>query len=150
MDKHEYVEEVRVEGDAGETRKESFVASYVRLQESVRARLEISNVNRLKRKYPPLVFVSQALSVGTCKDEEELAAQVEKTLEDHGMPEGVVGEELVKRVASSLGTEFVPCAAVVGGTLAQEVLKIITRKDQPINNWYVYDALQADGIICKL
>ncbi|KAJ2842955.1 E1 ubiquitin-activating protein aos1, partial [Coemansia erecta] len=147
LDTHEYVEEVRVEGDAGETRKESFVASYIELQESVRARPEISNLNRLVRKYPPLVFISQALSTGaSCKDEGELTALVEKTLTGRGIPEGIVGEELMQRVASSLGTEFVPCAAVVGGTLAQEILKIITRKDMPINNWYVYDALQADGI----
>ncbi|KAJ1836210.1 hypothetical protein LPJ63_000467 [Coemansia sp. RSA 2711] len=54
------------------------------------------------------------------------------------------------RVAQSWGTELVPCAAVVGGTLAQEVLKIVTLKDMPVNNWYLYDALRGDGITCQL
>ncbi|KAJ2704305.1 E1 ubiquitin-activating protein aos1 [Coemansia sp. IMI 203386] len=150
LDKHEYIEEVKLQGDAGETKKESFVATYVALQQSISARPGISNLNRLVRKYPPLVFVSQALSTSVCKNAEELAAQVEKTMAGRGLPEGVVNNELLQRVARSLDTEFVPCAAVVGGTLAQEILKIITRKDLPANNWYVYDALQTDGIVCKL
>ncbi|KAJ2419776.1 E1 ubiquitin-activating protein aos1 [Coemansia sp. RSA 2522] len=91
-----------------------------------------------------------ALMAGMVDTEDELEKLVKASLHNRSIPSDVVDHDIISRVAQSLGTEFVPCAAVVGGTLAQEVLKIITRKDMPINNWYTYDALKGDAITCTL
>ncbi|KAJ2376970.1 E1 ubiquitin-activating protein, partial [Coemansia sp. RSA 2603] len=59
LENHEYFEETKVEGDSGETTKQSFTASYSPLAQSVVAKPGLSNLQRLVRKFPPLVFISQ-------------------------------------------------------------------------------------------
>ncbi|KAJ2135193.1 E1 ubiquitin-activating protein aos1 [Coemansia sp. RSA 678] len=143
-DRHEYVETTSAESST------ACVAEYVSLSDSLAACVQESSTVRLRRKYPPLVFVFQALMAGMADTEDELEKLVKASLHSRSIPSDVVDHDIISRVAQSLGTEFVPCAAVVGGTLAQEVLKIITRKDMPINNWYTYDALKGDAITCTL
>ncbi|KAJ2250055.1 E1 ubiquitin-activating protein aos1 [Coemansia sp. RSA 475] len=143
-DRHEYVETTSAESST------TCVAEYVSLFDSLAACVQESSTVRLRRKYPPLVFVFQALMAGMVDTEDELEKLVKASLHNRSIPSDVVDHDIISRVAQSLGTEFVPCAAVVGGTLAQEVLKIITRKDMPINNWYTYDALKGDAITCTL
>lgn len=46
-------------------------------------------------------------------------------------------------VASGANTELSPVAAVVGGQLAQDILKVIAGKEQPINNFF---CLSGDAI----
>ncbi|KAJ2503234.1 E1 ubiquitin-activating protein aos1 [Coemansia sp. RSA 1972] len=145
-DRHEYVEST----SGSEPSTTTCMAEYVSLSDSLNARVEESSTMRLRRKYPPLVFVFQALMAGMADSEDGLEKLVKASLHNQSIPSDVVDHDIISRVAQSLGTEFVPCAAVVGGTLAQEVLKIITRKDMPINNWYTYDALKGDAITCTL
>ncbi|KAJ2542804.1 E1 ubiquitin-activating protein aos1 [Coemansia sp. RSA 1853] len=147
-DCHEYAEST----SGAEPSTTTCIAEYTSLSDSLTARVEESSVVRLRRKYPPLVFVFQgkSLMAGVVDTEDELVRLVRSSLQSRSIPSNVVDHDIISRVAQSLGTEFVPCAAVVGGTLAQEVLKIITRKDMPINNWYTYDALKGDAITCTL
>ncbi|KAJ2125490.1 E1 ubiquitin-activating protein aos1 [Coemansia sp. RSA 720] len=150
-DRHEYAEST----SGAEPSTTTCIAEYTSLSDSLTARVEESSVVRLRRKYPPLVFVFQgkcfhSLMAGVVDTEDELVRLVRSSLQSRSIPSNVVDHDIISRVAQSLGTEFVPCAAVVGGTLAQEVLKIITRKDMPINNWYTYDALKGDAITCTL
>ncbi|KAJ2766538.1 E1 ubiquitin-activating protein aos1 [Coemansia nantahalensis] len=149
LDKHEYLEGAK-EGAP----PQKATAAYRPLAQSLAARPDVANVQRLQRKYPPLVFVCQALVAGDSVEDEMTAAALEaavaKTLQERDIPRGIVDGDLVGRVAQSWGAEIVACAAVVGGTLAQEVLKIVTQKDMPVNNWHVYDALRGDGITCTL
>lgn len=44
-------------------------------------------------------------------------------------------------------TELAPCTAIVGGIMAQEVLKALSCKDSPINNFFVYNGLEGDGLV---
>ncbi|KAJ1721079.1 E1 ubiquitin-activating protein aos1 [Coemansia erecta] len=142
LENHEYIEETKVEGDSGETNKASYTASYISLAQSVVAKPGLSNLQ-------PLATHIDSNSE-TAASTEDLEVMVAKSLEGRGMPEGVIDQELLGRVKQSLNTEFVPSASVVGGTLAQEVLKIVTHKDLPMNNWYVFDAIKCDGITCQL
>ncbi|KAJ2547194.1 E1 ubiquitin-activating protein aos1 [Coemansia sp. RSA 1933] len=149
LDSHEYVEE-EAKGAAGDTVRHVRCAAYKPLDQSCSAALNSTNLKRALRRYPPLVFICQALTSrsdnhGGTLDDTELGAMVKQCLDGRGVPDGMVDEELI-----SWGTEFVPCASVVGGTLAQEVLKVITGKDMPINNWFIYDALNGDGIQCNI
>ncbi|KAJ2709193.1 E1 ubiquitin-activating protein aos1 [Coemansia spiralis] len=149
LDAHEFLEEAKEKGP-----QQKAVATYRPLAQSLAARPETANPQRLQRKYPPLVFVCQALAAGIPAEGEMAAAALEaavaKTLHEREVPTCVLDSDLIGRVARSWGSEIVACAAVVGGTLAQEVLKIVTQKDMPVNNWYVYDALRGDGTTCTL
>ncbi len=44
-------------------------------------------------------------------------------------------------------SELSPVCAVVGGVLAQEVIKAISAKDRPYTNTFLYDGRQSTGVI---
>ena len=43
--------------------------------------------------------------------------------------------------------ELVPICAIVGGIVSQEIIKIVSKKDDPIVNSLYYDGLSGAGII---
>jgi len=51
------------------------------------------------------------------------------------------GDRYLDMVFSQLS----PVAAIVGGFLAQEVIKAVSKKDQPQNNFFLYDPLDSSG-----
>ena len=53
-------------------------------------------------------------------------------------------------VARSAGAELAPVCAVVGGMVAAEVVKIISGKEEPINNSFFYEALEGNGVVKRL
>ncbi|KAI8319870.1 hypothetical protein GQ54DRAFT_313174 [Martensiomyces pterosporus] len=149
LSEHEFLEETKVanpESGDRETKRETKVARYKSLRESLDHQFSISNPRRLSRVLSPLVVVYQGKEDRTVT-EEKLRAAVDSLSKAKGIPDGWVSSDLIVRVVASWGTEFVPCAAVMGGTLAQEILKIVTRKDMPMNNWFVYDAISGDGLV---
>ena len=38
-----------------------------------------------------------------------------------------------------------PVAAIVGGVLAQEMIKVLSAKELPIQNWFYYNGLDGKG-----
>ncbi|KAJ9079908.1 E1 ubiquitin-activating protein aos1 [Entomophthora muscae] len=46
--------------------------------------------------------------------------------------------------------ELAPCTAIIGGIMAQEALKIVSAKDKPINNIFVYNGLDGEGLVHQL
>jgi hypothetical protein len=51
----------------------------------------------------------------------------------------------IGEVAGSAASEFSPVAAVVGGVLANEAIKIVTGKDEPLSNLFVFDGMGGSG-----
>ena len=49
--------------------------------------------------------------------------------------------------ADLLFAELSPVCAIVGGVLAQEVIKAISYKDAPHNNYYFYNPLESCGVV---
>lgn len=43
-----------------------------------------------------------------------------------------------------------PVCAVVGGVIAQEIIKAVSKKDQPHNNWFFFDGNDSCGMVEKL
>jgi hypothetical protein len=48
-------------------------------------------------------------------------------------------------VVQSINAELSPVAAVVGGVLVNEALKIVTGKDEPLSNFFVFDGMGGGG-----
>ncbi|KAM6300936.1 LOW QUALITY PROTEIN: ubiquitin-like modifier-activating enzyme 7 [Aegotheles albertisi] len=70
------------------------------------------------------------------------AEQVLELARRLGMPEGPLDEDIVRAFASVSAGDLCPVAAVVGALAAQEVLKAITRKFLPLDQWLYIDALE--------
>jgi len=43
-----------------------------------------------------------------------------------------------------------PVAAIVGGKLAQEIIKAISNKDAPHNNFFIFNPCDGAGVVEKL
>ncbi len=56
-----------------------------------------------------------------------------------------VSEEAFEAIARSRGVDFPPAAAVAGGVLGNEIVKLISGKDEPIHNLFVFDSLGGTG-----
>ncbi|XP_027742301.1 LOW QUALITY PROTEIN: ubiquitin-like modifier-activating enzyme 7 [Empidonax traillii] len=59
-----------------------------------------------------------------------------------GTQQGPLDEDVVRAFASVSAGNLCPVAAVVGALAAQEVLKAITRKFLPLDQWLYFDALE--------
>jgi ubiquitin-like 1-activating enzyme E1 A len=46
--------------------------------------------------------------------------------------------------------EFSPVCAVVGGMLAQDILKALAAREPPIANFFTFDGNGGGGTVCRL
>ncbi|KAM6121248.1 LOW QUALITY PROTEIN: ubiquitin-like modifier-activating enzyme 7 [Pterocles gutturalis] len=72
-------------------------------------------------------------------------ADAERVLElaqSLGTQQGPLDEDVVRAFASVSAGDLCPVAAIVGALVAQEVLKAITGKFLPLNQWLYFDALE--------
>ena len=74
-------------------------------------------------------------------------------LRDRNVQEGTLDEAILQRFvrcapagAENACAELAPVCAVLGGTLASDVIKAISGRDEAIRNFFTFDALQSDGI----
>jgi ubiquitin-like 1-activating enzyme E1 A len=54
------------------------------------------------------------------------------------------------QLATLSEAELSPVASVLGGQVAQEVLKAVSRRDEPLKNVLVYDALVSEAVVRDL
>jgi ubiquitin-like 1-activating enzyme E1 A len=50
-------------------------------------------------------------------------------------------------VAVNARAELSPVCAVVGGVVAQEAIKLLTRVDEPLRNTFLYDSTTGEGVV---
>jgi ubiquitin-like 1-activating enzyme E1 A len=46
--------------------------------------------------------------------------------------------------------ELSPVNAILGGVIGQEVIKAISKKNEPIDNFFVFDGNQMSGEVIKI
>jgi len=66
-----------------------------------------------------------------------------KTLEAMSVPVDKISDEYL----ALLFAELSPVCAIVGGVLSQEVIKAISNKDAPHNNFFFYNPVQSCGVV---
>lgn len=80
------------------------------------------------------------------QDKKELSNLRLKVLNKLGAPAKVIPEEFHMFGFGELS----PVCAVVGGVFAQEVIKAISQKDAPLNNFFFYNGTNDDGMVTKI
>jgi ubiquitin-like 1-activating enzyme E1 A len=53
-------------------------------------------------------------------------------------------------LSTTAGHEFSPVCAVVGGLLAQDILKALGKRDTPIANFLVFDGNTGGAAVCRM
>jgi len=81
----------------------------------------------------------------SCRAEDlaKLCELRDKTLSDLSVPKEKVPDQLL----GLLFAELSPVSAIVGGVLAQEVIKAISNKDAPHNNYFFYNPIESCGVV---
>ncbi|SCU80694.1 LAFA_0C00650g1_1 [Lachancea sp. 'fantastica'] len=67
-----------------------------------------------------------------------------------GLPAENLQQKYIDQFAEQAGLDFAPVAAVIGGAVAQDVINILGKKQSPLNNFIVLDAITLDMHIFEL
>ena len=62
------------------------------------------------------------------------------------VPEDVVRQ----KVAEHASHELSPVCAIVGGIIGAELIKLISGKDPPMNNVFLFDGHKSEGVVHRL
>ncbi|XP_045845188.1 SUMO-activating enzyme subunit 1 isoform X1 [Meles meles] len=83
-------------------------------------------------------------SSDTFGEDSELLLQIRNdVLDSLGVSSDLLPEDFVRYCFS----EMAPVCAVVGGILAQEIVKALSQRDPPHNNFFFFDGMKGSGIV---
>uniref|UniRef100_A0A8C7EPI0 SUMO1 activating enzyme subunit 1 n=1 Tax=Neovison vison TaxID=452646 RepID=A0A8C7EPI0_NEOVI len=83
-------------------------------------------------------------SSDTFGEDSELLLQIRNdVLDSLGVSPDLLPEDFVRYCFS----EMAPVCAVVGGILAQEIVKALSQRDPPHNNFFFFDGMKGSGIV---
>uniref|UniRef100_H0WWS2 SUMO-activating enzyme subunit 1 n=1 Tax=Otolemur garnettii TaxID=30611 RepID=H0WWS2_OTOGA len=83
-------------------------------------------------------------SCDTYGEDSELLLQIRNdVLDSLGVSPDLLPEDFVRYCFS----EMAPVCAVVGGILAQEIVKALSQRDPPHNNFFFFDGMKGSGIV---
>jgi ubiquitin-like 1-activating enzyme E1 A len=66
------------------------------------------------------------------------------------MPTETMTAEFLRSFLHNVGSEIVPTAAFVGGRLAEDVINVLGKREQPIQNFVMFDGENFDGPVYPL
>ncbi|KAF9974897.1 SUMO-activating enzyme subunit 1 [Actinomortierella ambigua] len=163
LTRHEYLEEVK-EGSSDKaqgpiTKTFERVQEYDPLQATMTASWGRLGPKALRRVVSPLFFALQVLwkyqmshdgqlpDTSNESDVLELQKLRDERLSDAQVDPSFVPDDLLVLLASSAEAEISPVCAIVGGFLAQDILKALSKKDSPIYNFFVYNGLEGNAVV---
>merc|ERR1719211_508086 len=173
--KHDYVEEEIKKQEAGDGKESSEgpAAKKAKIEEEeetkmVKKSMEFVDLEKALnvdwsqdtyakriRRMDPAYFILQILlefqsregcspRSGMREDDMKLLSSLrDSIISKFGLPEKKIPEDILPMLFSELS----PVAAIVGGVLGQEVIKVISNKDAPHNNFFLYNPLDTCGIV---
>jgi len=167
---HEYVEEVKdtkEEAKSGdepaakkqkmetETKSVKKAMTFVSLAETLKVDWSSELYSRRIKRMDPSYFLLQILfefvaqtghkprPANKAEDLEKMKELRTSTLEKLKIPVAKVSDEML----GLLFGELSPVCAVVGGVVAQEIIKAISNKDAPHNNYFFYNPVESCGVV---
>ncbi|CAO3626366.1 unnamed protein product [Mucor fragilis] len=135
------------------------VENYSSLNDSLQKNWSDMRVKALKRRISPLTFLMHMLlkfqkdhhRSPTSEDAQYLVENKAKYLADMGIEDtSVLDDKLINDLASLFDTEISPVAAIVGGILAQDILRTLSANELPIQNWFYYNGIDGSGLVHKI
>ncbi|CAM9494308.1 SUMO-activating enzyme subunit 1 isoform X1 [Lampetra fluviatilis] len=168
---HDYVEEkpkkVEVESaeDGPAAKKRKVISSestmvkktveFCTLAEALDADWTTDQAKKIIKKTPAGYFLTKVLLRFRMEQGRDPAPQTQtedtellRQLRDAVIEEsGAGGDMIPDGFASSCFSELSPICAVVGGVLGQEIVKALSGRDEPSNNFFFFDGLAGNGMV---
>merc|ERR1712029_1116895 len=146
---HEYVEEET------ETKSVKKKMGFVSMAETMKVDWSSELYSRRVKRMDPSFFLLQILFQfqsesgfkprpgNKMEDIEKLKQLRNVTLEKMKVPVSKVDDAMLEVLFGELS----PVCAIVGGVLAQEIIKAISNKDAPHNNYFFYNPIESCGVV---
>lgn len=81
---------------------------------------------------------------------EQIATALLTKLEVNKQALPAIPRELIETLSTTAPHELSPVCAVVGGMLAQDILKALAARESPIANFFTFDGSTGGGTVCRL
>jgi len=137
-------------------------ATYPPLSEALRHRWTALTKRQTKEVNPAVVFailalweyekVHDQLPAGSA-DVAELQSIANAMISAADVKKQVlekIPSELIQSLSETARSEFSPVCAIVGGMLAQDILKTLGARDPPIANFFTFDGNTGAGTVCRM
>ncbi|KAF9426575.1 SUMO-activating enzyme subunit 1 [Podila epigama] len=159
LTKHDYREEshsstITKNGHEPETMIVEKSQTYPSFSDTLKVTWAFPKLRALRRKVSPLFFALQVLwkfqqqhdgklpDASRDEDLETLFKLRDEKLRDAQVDAALVDNHLLQTLASTAKAEIAPVCAIVGGFLAQDILKTLSGKDAPLYNYFLYNGLE--------
>ncbi|KAI8975986.1 sumo-activating enzyme subunit 1 [Pilobolus umbonatus] len=136
--------------------KTAYVERYASLEDSLKKDWSYITPKAIKRRVPSLSFLIHILikfqrdynRLPNKSDIDMLLQQKSEYLTAMGVKDAsVLGDDLIVNLCNLIDTELSPVAAIVGGILAQDILRTLSANELPIQNWFYYNGLDGTGLV---
>jgi len=137
-------------------------ATYPPLRTAIGYRWSALNKRQTKELKPAIVFMilaiweyefSQRRLPNEIQDATCLQTVANTLLSDADVNKQVITtmpQDLIETMTTTAAHEFSPVCAVVGGMLAQDILKALAAREPPIANFFSFDGNTGSGTVCRL
>jgi len=154
---HEYIIERIVRDRATDLDSKvptKITATYTPFSSALAAHSFTKTKPRQLKRTPPGIFAclalfeaqlarqSQGNDPGAQIDKDEMHEAAHVALSKAGVDPALVPSELLERTAGSVGLDFSPTCAVIGGLVGQDVLNVLGGKEEPLRNFVCFDGAQ--------
>ncbi|KAF8940471.1 hypothetical protein EDD21DRAFT_333904 [Dissophora ornata] len=163
LTRHDYREEaqepVTEKGKEPETTITHRSQTYDSLSSTLESSWAYPKPRVLRRKVSPLFFAIQVLwlfqqahggrlpQAGSQEDLNEMYTLRDERLKSAQVEGAFVEDDLIQTVIATASAEISPVCAIVGGFLAQDILKTLSGKDAPLLNYFVYNGIEGTGMM---
>ncbi|KAF9198254.1 SUMO-activating enzyme subunit 1 [Haplosporangium sp. Z 27] len=167
LTRHEYRETLMEETQGSVTERgkepETIITHKSQSYSSLASTLECSwgypKPKVLRRKVSPLFFAIQVLWLfqqanggrlpqsGNKQDLDTLFKLRDERLKSAQVDNTFVPDDLLQTLAETASAEISPVCAIVGGFLAQDILKTLSGKDSPLVNYFLYNGIEGTGLV---
>ncbi|KAJ3183721.1 SUMO-activating enzyme subunit 1 [Gaertneriomyces sp. JEL0708] len=165
---HNYVEEHKPKDDASKVNRVEKAVGYPSLQETLSHKWDVTDFKRLSkaklRKFSqsadPVLFAFMLLwrfqeaqgrlPIPDNTDDLQMLQTLKTTvMKSASCDESFLSDDFVRCLLQSPGAAIQPVCAVLGGFAAQDILKVLSGKDLPIDNIFCFDARRFSGKILR-
>ncbi|PVU93560.1 hypothetical protein BB561_003200 [Smittium simulii] len=138
------------------TKNQEFKEIHCPLKTSITHKFESMSKRKLNRLVSPLYFILLAYNkiIENSKlsiDSQELFALLQKEVNDllvsNNVSDDFVTESAIRDFIANSSNNVTAATSILGGILAQEIIKIVSGKNLPISNWLIFNALESDALI---
>ncbi|ORX92994.1 SUMO-activating enzyme subunit 1 [Basidiobolus meristosporus CBS 931.73] len=156
---HDYIEDRKEttvsKNEEPEIKRVKKSEEFVSLEAALSKSWSNMTLRQIKKRISPVFFGIQLLwqfqeahqRLPTPEDTEEILSLRNSFLPTISVDTSVLSDEFLTTLVLNARADLTPVCAIVGGILAQEILKVLSAKELPVNNFFLYNGLDGTGLV---